>query len=338
MEASPAEMQRNGHHPAEPQETVLQLVHPRESGGFSLPDLTDPSQLVHGDTLFDTYKGKASIARAKVCWNYHVPENFSREASLIIAHGLGAKQGAYSGLAKYLASHGIATAEYKAPHYQDLLAGLHPKHIFDASRLLYQAPWGVIRELQNRDDIDGPLETIDVVGHSLGGRTAVKNAHQHPRTIGNVILIDSIGLEDHNIPGLAGRLPFFFGKDFKGAMAGDELETEEKIKLVINGIVYFVENPLRSGGEIWSLSKARIGDEVAALEEHGQGSAIIAPPEDSLISPDKTAEKSSDKPDLFVRLPMLREKKLDHMGPIRYPEIYGRTVISVLDYLDNIRV
>lgn len=334
MEASRAEIQQTGHLPGRRQETALKLVCPQESEGFSLPELTDPSELAHGDVAFETFSGKASIARAKINWNYHVPESFTRDASLIIAHGLGAKQGAYSGLAKYLASHGIATAEYKAAHYQDLLAGLHPKHVFDASRLLYQAPWGVIRDIQSRNDIDGPIESFSMVGHSLGGRTAVKNAHRHPDTIDNVIAIDSIGLENHHLPGLALRLPGFFHRELGHVLTGKELSIEEKARLLGGGVVYFAENPWRGAGEIWSLSKDRIGDDIADLSELGKGTAIVTSPQDTLVH---TNEEEGKKSDIFVPLPKIPDKKLDHLGPIRHPEVYGRTIVSLLNHLDYMK-
>lgn len=322
---------------AAPQEVRLEAVpkNPRTAEGFSLPDLSDPAELEYGDVPFERFEGTASIARAKVDWRYRVPDGATR--SVMIDHGLGAKEGAYSDLADFLASHGIAVADHKAAHYQGLLAGLHPKHVFDASRLLYQAPWGVIRDIRARKDIDGPTDTFGMVGHSLGGRTAVKNALQHPDDIDHVIAIDSVGLEDHHLPGLALRLPGFFGKDFRRTMQGDELDAGQKVRLVINGVVYFVENPWRSGGEIWSLSRARIGDDMAALEEKDIGTAIVASPDDNLIDADNTEAHSSDKPDVFVRLPELPDKTLDHMGAVRYPEVYGRTIISLLDHLDNIR-
>lgn len=322
-----------------PQEAGLEVVpqNPRISGGFSLPDLTDPALIEYGGIPFETFEGKASIARAGVEWNYRVPEELTRDGSVIIAHGLAAKQGAYSGLADFLASHGIATADYKAAHSQSWLAGLHPKHLFDASRLLYQAPWGVIRDIQGRDDIEGPKDRFSMPGHSLGGRTAVKNAHQHPEVIDHVIAIDSIGLEDHHLPGLASRLPTFFGKDFRETLECAELGVEEKARLVAGGFLYFAENPVRGAGEIWSLSRARIGDEVAALSEYGIGTAIVASPQDGLVNPDRTEEQSADKPDLFIRLPLLPEKTLNHMGPIRHPEVYGRTIISTLQHLDGFK-
>lgn len=310
---------------------------PRSSEGFSLPDLSDPAQLEPGGIPFETFEGKASIARASVSWRFRVPKEFTRDASVIIDHGLGAKQGAYSELSDYLASHGIATADYRATHFQSWLAGLHPKHLLNASRLLYQAPWGVIREIQAQDDIKAPTKTFDMVGHSLGGRTAVKNAEQHPNAIDNVIAIDSIGLEDHHLPGLASRLPGFFGKDVGSLLTGSELSLEEKARLLANGVLYFSENPWRGAGEIWSLSRSRIGDEMADLSAQGKGTAIIVSPEDSLISPKKTKEKSSGKPDVFVELPDIPDKRLDHLGPIRHPEVYGRTLISVLGYLDSIK-
>ncbi len=324
---------------AAPQEAGFEagVLNPWVTEGFLLPDLADPAELEPGGIPFETFEGKASIARAGVDWRFRVPEETSRNGSVIITHGLGAKQGAYSGLADFLASHGIATADYKAAHSQGWLAGLHPKHLFDASRLLYQAPWGVIRDIQQRDDIEAPTDKFSIAGHSLGGRTAVVNALRHPDAVDHVITIDSIGLEDHHVPGLAGRLPFFFGKDFKGAIAGDELETEEKIKLVINGVVYFIENPVRSAGEILSLGRARIGDDIVSLGELGIGSGIVVSPEDSLLNPRKAEERSANKPDVFVHLPKLPDKTLDHMGPVRYPGVYGRVAISLLRHLDETR-
>lgn len=315
-------------------ETGLEIVKddPRITGGFSLPDLSDPSELAPGNIPFQVFEGKASIARAKIDWRYRLPEESS--GSVMIDHGLGAKDGAYSSLADFLASHGIAVAEHRATHYQDLLAGLHPRHLFDASRLLYQAPWGVIRDIQNRDDIEGPTETFDMVGHSLGGRTAVKNAQRHPDTIGNVVLIDSIGMEGHHLPGLALRLPGFFHNELRPVITGGGLEIEEKARLVAGGVLYFAENPWRGAGEIWSLSRARIGEDLTELSKLGKGTAVIASPQDSLVH---TEEEAGKKSDVFVRLPEIEGKRLDHLGPIRHPEIYGITVIRLLQHLNTAR-
>ena len=71
-----------------PQEASLEVVsqNPRISGGFSLPDLTDPALIEHGVIPFETFEGKASIARAGVEWKYRVPEELRRNGSVIIAH------------------------------------------------------------------------------------------------------------------------------------------------------------------------------------------------------------------------------------------------------------
>src|SRR5690606_24109949 len=120
-------------------------------------------------------------------------------------------------------------------------------------------------------------------GHSLGGRTAGKNAHRHPDTSDNVIGIGSIGLENHHLTGLALRLPGFLHRELGHVLTGKELSIEEKARLLGGGVVYFAENPWRGAGEIWSLSKDRIGDDIADLSELGKGTAIVTSPQDTLV-------------------------------------------------------
>jgi pimeloyl-ACP methyl ester carboxylesterase len=315
-------------------ETALN-ENPQETEGFSLPDL---SECEMGEIDFRRHKGVAQIAQSKVRWQYRLPEELTRETSIIISHGYGAKAGVYDDMADYLASHGIATATYDAALRQGRLAGYNPKH-WDPARLVCQAPWGVIDRkggIRHHKKIDGPTNKFTIVGHSMGVRTAVKNAQLHPEDIDTIIGIDGAGItEGDNFVKYLERMPHFFKDEYLDGIISGDISPTQAAKISLGGFVYFASSLHKALAQGVSIGNSNIKSDIKGLREIGVNSALIVSPADTLVPADNAeaaAGEHTDTADVFVRLP---NEELGHLGPLRQPGIYGQTVLSLIKYFDK---
>ncbi len=259
----------------------------------------DDDVLIGEAVPFQTFNGTAEIARAEVEWQYLVPINASK--SVLLAPGYFAKEGIYDDVADFLAGQGLAVATYNAVRNQGRGAGWHPKHLMRPERLVCQAAWGAIRDIRKRPDIDGaPTSKFTIAGHSMGGRTAVKNALLHPDVVDGVVLVDPAGVANHSLGSLVLRIAEFSGSEVVSAVWNGDIAPRQAARHAINGLMYGASNPFRTVAEGVSIARSDIKPDIEELAERQINVALLLSPGDRLVHADESLDAAPEVMDVWT--------------------------------------
>lgn len=161
----------------------------QSSGDFSLPE---PERF---STNSITLIGK--IAGSVVEMTYEEPDTVLHPEPILLSPGYCGIKSAYGNLRHYLAERGTPAISYRPPRTQENFAWLHPTHLKDVERLQAQAAYSVMREVKQAVG----FEKFIISGHSMGGRTGVRTALEHPEYIDSLLLVGSAGLHGHHTLG-----------------------------------------------------------------------------------------------------------------------------------------
>lgn len=215
------------------------------------------------------------------------PQLIQSEAVTVIAHGFGGIELAYADLRGEIARTGNVVATYDPPRSIGLVGDLNPATYKEADKLNSQAVWGVIRDISREFGYD----QFDILGHSMGGKSASDAALHKPDYIRNLILHGSVGVSDHRFLGMllkAGGVAFD-----EIPHAGRHLIHRHGLGVVRDAARYVLRNPVRfvAEGVITGDSDIREGLEMVRGERIK--TAHVQYPADGFFSPHHVTSASS---------------------------------------------
>jgi pimeloyl-ACP methyl ester carboxylesterase len=197
----------------------------------------------------------------------------------VFLHGWGLSHRAYRGSVKHLAAMGLRVLAPALPGFSGT-AGLPG----DECTLSGYAAWvsAFLDEL-------GVEEPVMLVGHSFGGGVAIVTAHEHPRRVGGLVLVNSIGgavwRDDGELAKPMSSRPLWnWGLHFSRDLRGMSQITRVLPVVLTEALPNLVLDP-RSFVRSARLAKAAdLSDELDALRRRGLPVVVIWSPHDEVIT------------------------------------------------------
>lgn len=271
-----------------------------------------------------------SIVRSTV----EVPDKLLDPHPVVYAHGYFGFKAAYSELRHATARNGKIAVTYHPPRSQNMLTAFHSTHIISPQKLLIQAVIGAMRGTERLlEDIGTEHDKFDLSGHSMGGRSATEAAHRNDGLVRSVILNEAAGLEEHDLAMMISRLPKFFKKELIPAIIKKEFAHNRTGDIIKQSAHYMLRNPYKTLLEGIIVADCDIRDRVSDLGNLGIKTAILVGQSDTLISAERTAEKSMGISDIFAHYDA---KEANHIWAQTHPLETALTHKQILSALHPI--
>lgn len=292
-----------------------------------IPNRDIPTFLVHGEQ---------KIGRTLAKFTLEVPEEIVDPVPGGIGHGWFGTEGSYVPMRHSMASNGKPAFTVEPSRRLDGFAGYHPSHLFHPEKLLSQVAcgaWMGIQALKKVEKRGVDTSETDLLGHSMGGRTATIAGERKPDDVRSVLLMAAAGLEPHSVPQFLGkRIPGMFRKELPSAIKEGELKPYLNLAAAEELLYYTFGGGLLTIREGLSIGSCSIRDRVAKLGDTGIKTAMLGFQSDVMIPADKSTQHSGNLVDLAAIHPYVR---LGHLAPQTHPHSVRQAVFEILDHLNG---
>jgi pimeloyl-ACP methyl ester carboxylesterase len=270
--------------------------------------------------------GETRIGREKISLTYRAPvnpEDITDPVPLVIAHGWGGPELAYSNLGEEVAKMRKPSITYGEGRSLGLLCDLNPLHLLKVAQLSSKAAWAAMRYV--RDEFGH--SKFDAYGHSLGGETVVNVAHHKPDHVRTVIVDGSTGLDDHTLIEMIGRTGEFGKKELWPALGKIARGSDPRIGL--HALHYIARHPARTLAEGLNAGSTNLHSRIERLGALGIGISAIQSPND-IYFPVEAVERHSRH--LFGEHFHIRsDPESNHLAPQLDPLGTAHAIIQALD-------
>lgn len=265
---------------------------------------------------------EAKIGGAVVPYTVEYPDNPIDDVPVLVAAGFYGIEPGYRDLRESIANQGKVAITYRRGVRQGL-DFFNPKHFLKPYRLTQQSPYAIMRDLRNT----GEFEQFDVVGHSMGGTTAVDIARHHPEYFRSIVLLGSAGLSGHGLGSLAKRTPFFVTNEVFSAIP--QLVSKFSKEDALHALEYAGSNPIRVASEAIHVARHDIREDFEKLRIANIKTAILAFKEDGFFPIEQVRQHSSDLPDDYQEIPG------KHINPQINPEDVTKYILNTLSIINS---
>lgn len=262
------------------------------------------------------------IGGAVVSYIVETPESPIDDTPILITAGFYGIEPGYRDLRGSLAQRGKTTVTYRRGIRQGL-DFFDPRHFFKPYRLTQQSPYSVMRDLQRNHD----MEKFDVVGHSMGGTTAVDIAKHHPEYFRSIVLLGSAGLNGHGLANLAVRSPMFLGKELLPSMPA--MVGKFNFDDARHAVEYAGSNPVRVASEAVHVARHDIRRDFHILEDNGIKTVVLAFMGDEFFPVESVRQHSKKLPNEYAEIPG------NHISPQVNPEFVAGHILNMLGILNS---
>lgn len=262
------------------------------------------------------------IGGAVVSYTVETPASPIDDTPIIIAAGFYGIEPGYRDLRGSLAQRGKTTITYRRGIRQGL-DFFDPRHFLKPYRLTQQSPYSVMRDLQRNHD----MEEFDVVGHSMGGTTAVDIARHHPKYFRSIVLLGSAGLNGHGLANLAVRSPIFLSKELAPSMPA--ILNKFNFDDAKHAVEYAGSNPVRVLSEAVHVARHDIRPDFQMLKASGIKTGVLAFEGDEFFPVQSVRQHSKNLPDEYSEIAG------NHISPQVNPEFVASHILNMLSILNS---
>jgi pimeloyl-ACP methyl ester carboxylesterase len=301
----------------------------------SLPE--DPRELPENREIpTRTFTAVELVGKATVRYTLEMPEEVLDPVPLGIAHGWFGMEGGYADLRHWVAQNGKPAVTVRPTRVVENLAGYHPAHLLHPERLLCQTMYGAlkgIRKLREAEDMGLDASFGDLLGHSMGGRTAASIAQKRPDLVRSVTLVAAAGMEPHSVKDfVTNRIPNFIKYDVPSAAKNGHLRSYLRPSAALELVDYTCRGGMRTLREGISIGSCDIREIVQDLGDLDVKTAMLTYKADSMIPALASLEHSGNLVDVAALFPY---RRVGHLGPQTHPEATGQAQLEILDALNG---
>jgi pimeloyl-ACP methyl ester carboxylesterase len=276
------------------------------------------------------------VGKSAVRYTLEMPEEVRDPVPLGIAHGWFGMEGGYADLRHWVAQNGKPAVTVRPTRVIGNLAGYHPSHLMHPEKLLCQTMYGALRGIRKSKAAEAmglDASYGDLLGHSMGGRTAAYVALMRPDLVRSVTLVAAAGMEPHSVPEfLQHRIPEFMRKEIPTAVRDKHFKQYLRPAAAMEFAEYAFRGGMRTLKEGISIGSCDIREVVHELGNLGVRTAMLTFPADAMIPARPSLEHSGHLVDLAAILPY---RRVGHLGPQTHPEAVGQAQLEILDALNG---
>ncbi len=269
--------------------------------------------------------GETKIGGEDISLTYRAPSNPADTTDptlLLIIHGWGGPELAYSELGAEAARRGKPSLTYGEGRSLGLVGDLNPLNLLRVAQLSSKAAWAAMRYAREEFGHD----ESDLYGHSWGGQTAVNVALHKPEHVRGVILDGSCGLDEHSLPTMIGRTGQFARDELLPALGS--LARKPGPRVGAQALHYVWRHPGRTLAEGLNAGSTNLHARIRRLGSRGIWVSAIQSPSDTYF---KLEEVRRDSQHLFGEHFHVRDDPdSNHLAPQLDPEGTADLIMSAL--------
>lgn len=312
---------------AQPLIKVGEVLHGESNVG---PQMAEQVFADHPQTIeTERTHGFTRIAGVAVEYTYEAPaskKDVTDPVPVLLVPGYGGTESAYWKLRHQITQHGKPAISYQPPRTKGWLQDLHPANSLRPHRLTSQAAYAVVKDV-----IDSfGHESVDLSGHSMGGKTISDLALHRPELIRSLLYNASVGLDQHTVLQMLGRALICLRRDI-GPEARHLLQESEN-RLAAEITHYVLRNPVRTAGEALVAASCNLERSIQTIRSHGIKTGAIQYHTDAFFPLPAFLNASQH---LFDVVHVYRDPHSNHLQPQRDPAGVAKATVEVLHQLNQ---